>query len=104
MFVQKRLDYRAYNGYNEFDSDMRLVFSNCMLYNPPNSDVHIMAHTLLSVYESKAQEFFTQSAPTADGQVKLVPKKTRHGPRPKPSSLFDCSHLWLLLLLLCWMD
>ena len=37
----------------EFDKDVRLVFTNCFLYNKPGSDVRKMAEALLSEYESK---------------------------------------------------
>ena len=43
---QTKMENREYNTPKEFEADMRLIFSNCYRYNPPDSDVVIMARKL----------------------------------------------------------
>jgi hypothetical protein len=40
------MDQREYRTPREFELDMRLIFSNCYRYNPPESDVVVMARKL----------------------------------------------------------
>ena len=40
------MDRREYNSPAEFASDVRLMFSNCYRYNPPDHDVVNMARQL----------------------------------------------------------
>lgn len=50
--VKSRLDKHMYHGPEEFAADVRLIFSNAMLYNPPSNDVHKMAAALSTIFES----------------------------------------------------
>ena len=43
---QKKLDNRQYRDAQEFAADVRLMFSNCYKYNPPDHDVVGMARKL----------------------------------------------------------
>lgn len=44
--LQKKLDNRQYRDAQEFAADVRLMFSNCYKYNPPDHDVVSMARKL----------------------------------------------------------
>uniref|UniRef100_A0A7N0VKA1 Transcription factor GTE4-like n=1 Tax=Kalanchoe fedtschenkoi TaxID=63787 RepID=A0A7N0VKA1_KALFE len=51
--VKTRLSKCWYKSPMEFAEDVRLTFHNAMLYNPKGQDVHIMAETLLKIFEDK---------------------------------------------------
>ena len=51
--IRKKLDTGIYSKPEQFESDVRLVFSNCYSYNPPESDVHKMAKALESIFDQK---------------------------------------------------
>jgi hypothetical protein len=42
FFKKKKLENREYATPDEFATDVRLIFSNCYLYNGPNTDVVAM--------------------------------------------------------------
>ncbi|XP_032384391.1 bromodomain-containing protein 4 isoform X3 [Etheostoma spectabile] len=44
--IKKKLDNRQYRDAQEFAADVRLMFSNCYKYNPPDHDVVGMARNL----------------------------------------------------------
>lgn len=46
LFLQDKLDNRQYRDAQEFAADMRLMFSNCYKYNPPDHEVVVMARKL----------------------------------------------------------
>ncbi|XVF70093.1 hypothetical protein PTKIN_Ptkin11bG0134500 [Pterospermum kingtungense] len=49
--VKTRLSKNWYKSSREFAEDVRLTFSNGMLYNPKGQDVHFMAETLSGIFE-----------------------------------------------------
>ncbi|GLT48600.1 hypothetical protein SLA2020_222150 [Shorea laevis] len=49
--VKTRLDNNFYKSPGNFAEDVKLTFSNAMLYNPKGQDVHFMAETLLKMFE-----------------------------------------------------
>uniref|UniRef100_A0A1A8HVU2 Bromodomain containing 4 n=1 Tax=Nothobranchius kuhntae TaxID=321403 RepID=A0A1A8HVU2_NOTKU len=51
--IKKKLDNRQYRDAQEFAADIRLMFSNCYKYNPPDHDVVSMAHKLQDVFEMR---------------------------------------------------
>ncbi|KAE8703297.1 Global transcription factor group E4 [Hibiscus syriacus] len=51
--VKTRLNKNWYKSPREFAEDVILTFSNAMLYNPKGQDVHIMAETLLGMFEEQ---------------------------------------------------
>eukprot|EP01102_Stenamoeba_stenopodia_P006826 TRINITY_DN190_c0_g1_i1.p1 TRINITY_DN190_c0_g1~~TRINITY_DN190_c0_g1_i1.p1 ORF type:complete len:1013 (-),score=292.50 TRINITY_DN190_c0_g1_i1:62-3100(-) len=51
--IKERLDDGHYHSISEFASDVRLVWKNAMTYNPPGSDVYIMADIVAKAFESK---------------------------------------------------
>ncbi|KAJ6792995.1 transcription factor GTE10-like [Iris pallida] len=51
--IKKRILSGAYPSPWGFVADVRLTFTNAMTYNPPGSDVHIMADKMSKLFESK---------------------------------------------------
>ena len=47
------MENRDYNSHLDFASDMRLVFTNCYKYNPPDHEIVAMARKLQDVFEMK---------------------------------------------------
>jgi hypothetical protein len=50
--VKSKLGKNFYASINEFAADIRLTFSNAMLYNPPSNNVHRMAEELNGIFET----------------------------------------------------
>lgn len=44
--LQRKMDGREYLDSQQFSADVRLMFSNCYKYNPPDHDVVAMARKL----------------------------------------------------------
>ena len=51
--VKTKMDKNWYKSPREFAEDVRLTFSNAMLYNPKGQDVHFMAEQLAKVFEDQ---------------------------------------------------
>ncbi|GFY99012.1 global transcription factor group E4 [Actinidia rufa] len=51
--VKSRLNVNWYKSPREFADDVRLTFSNAMIYNPKGQDVHVMAEQLSTIFEEK---------------------------------------------------
>ncbi|KAG7209232.1 hypothetical protein KM043_015355 [Ampulex compressa] len=51
--VKTKMDSREYKTAQEFASDVRLIFTNCYKYNPPDHDVVAMARKLQDVFEMR---------------------------------------------------
>ena len=51
--IKNKMDAREYNSHQEFATDVRLVFTNCYKYNPPDHDVVAMARKLQDVFEMR---------------------------------------------------
>ncbi|CAM4812301.1 unnamed protein product [Rotaria magnacalcarata] len=51
--VRRKLDNREYATPEEFATDVRLIFSNCYLYNGPNTDVVAMCKKVEQMFENK---------------------------------------------------
>jgi len=47
------MDRRDYKSCGEFAADVRMIFTNCYKYNPPDHDVVTMARKLQDVFEMK---------------------------------------------------
>lgn len=54
--VKRKLNNNAYNNGEEFIQDLDLVFSNCMNYNPGDSDVGVMCNQVYSVYQTQLKQ------------------------------------------------
>merc|ERR1712235_183524 len=67
--VQKNMDNDIYKTKDEFADDVRLIFSNCLTYNPPEHEVVGMANRLKKVFEAKLTDIFTnQEAANDNGE------------------------------------
>ncbi|XP_044138568.1 bromodomain-containing protein 3 isoform X2 [Bufo gargarizans] len=51
--VKKKMDDRDYQDAQAFAADIRLMFSNCYKYNPPDHEVVAMARKLQDVFEMR---------------------------------------------------
>ncbi|OAY29077.1 hypothetical protein MANES_15G116300v8 [Manihot esculenta] len=51
--IKSKLEKNQYSGAEEFVADVRLIFSNAMLYNPPTNYVHQMAESMNKFFESR---------------------------------------------------
>ncbi|XP_032993378.1 bromodomain-containing protein 3 isoform X1 [Lacerta agilis] len=51
--VKKKMDVRDYQDAQSFAADIRLMFSNCYKYNPPDHEVVAMARKLQDVFEMR---------------------------------------------------
>ncbi|XP_054033281.1 bromodomain-containing protein 2 isoform X2 [Dryobates pubescens] len=49
--IKRKMENRDYQDAQEFAADVRLMFSNCYKYNPPDHDVVAMARKLQDVFE-----------------------------------------------------
>mmetsp|Transcript_15838 Transcript_15838/g.22941 ORF Transcript_15838/g.22941 Transcript_15838/m.22941 type:complete len:397 (+) Transcript_15838:18-1208(+) len=54
--IKKKLNNNVYSSGQEFIRDMELVFHNCRLYNPPDSDVITMCSNVQNLYEKQLKE------------------------------------------------
>ncbi|XP_051964229.1 bromodomain-containing protein 3b isoform X7 [Xyrauchen texanus] len=78
--VKKKMDGREYQDAQSFAADIRLMFSNCYKYNPPDHEVVAMARKLQDVFEMKfakmPDEPAEPSSPNAVSATALVSKST----------------------------
>lgn len=51
--VKRKMDGRGYKSAPEFAADVRLIFTNCYKYNPPDHDVVAMGRKLQDVFEMR---------------------------------------------------
>ena len=51
--VKRKMDEREYKTAAEFEGDIRLIFTNCYKYNPPDHDVVKMGRKLQDVFEMR---------------------------------------------------
>lgn len=51
--VKRKIDEREYKTAAEFEGDVRLIFTNCYKYNPPDHDVVKMGRKLQDVFEMR---------------------------------------------------
>jgi hypothetical protein len=55
--IKSKLVKNMYFGTEEFEADIRLTFSNAMIYNPPDNSVHKMAVELNNIFETRWKAF-----------------------------------------------
>ncbi|XP_078131500.1 bromodomain-containing protein 4-like isoform X2 [Sander vitreus] len=93
--IKKKLDNRQYRDAQEFAADVRLMFSNCYKYNPPDHDVVGMARNLQDVFEmrfAKMPDEPEEPAPVPTPSSALHPApSTRQAPPPPAVSEDDSS-------------
>ncbi|XP_023222711.1 bromodomain-containing protein 3-like [Centruroides sculpturatus] len=71
--IIQKMDNREYRCPEEFASDVRLIFTNCYKYNPPDHDVVAMARKLQDVFEMRYAKMpdephSIESSQTASGE------------------------------------
>ncbi|XP_020629233.1 bromodomain-containing protein 3-like isoform X1 [Orbicella faveolata] len=76
--IKVKMDAREYNSSSEFAADVRLMFSNCYRYNPPDHDVVKMARQLQDVFEMKFAKM--------PEEPELPPPPMIEPPEPEPES------------------
>ncbi|XP_066580641.1 bromodomain-containing protein 2a isoform X2 [Amia ocellicauda] len=72
--IKRKMDGREYRDSQQFAADVRLMFSNCYKYNPPDHDVVSMARRLQDVFEFRFAKMpddpvESQPPPTAASQL-----------------------------------
>ena len=55
-----KLDSDEYGDAYAFASDMRLIWSNCLAYNPEGSEIRHFAQKLQSLFEDKFRQLVNQ--------------------------------------------
>eukprot|EP00123_Amoebidium_parasiticum_P011246 comp20602_c2_seq3/m.26571 comp20602_c2_seq3/g.26571 ORF comp20602_c2_seq3/g.26571 comp20602_c2_seq3/m.26571 type:complete len:423 (-) comp20602_c2_seq3:226-1494(-) len=85
--VRRKLDDRAYLTPAEFAVDMRLIFRNCIVYNPEDNVFHTMAKQLQDVFEAKFAQLPPEllHVPPPTYQVETSPAPTGAGFEGKSS-------------------
>ncbi|XP_074544031.1 bromodomain-containing protein 4-like isoform X2 [Halichoeres trimaculatus] len=88
--IKKKLDSRQYRDAQEFAADVRLMFSNCYKYNPPDHDVVGMAQKLQDVFEMRFAKMPDEPeepvpVPTPSSALHPAPS-TRQAPPPSTVS------------------
>lgn len=84
--IRKKLDTGTYARADQFEADVRLVFSNCYAYNPVDSDVSRMARDLEALFDlkmsqkpaPKAQTTTSASSSAASSSASLPSSHTHH--------------------------
>jgi len=93
--VKKKLENREYATPDEFAIDVRLVFSNCYLYNSPQTDVVSMCKKVEQMFENKyaklpdepaINHFALPENPSIGPLTTNSTKKTSRPPKKHPSS------------------
>lgn len=78
--VKKKMDDRDYQDAQGFAADIRLMFSNCYKYNPPDHEVVAMARKLQDVFEMRfakmPDEPVEEAPPPAPPAAPVVSKST----------------------------
>jgi bromodomain-containing factor 1 len=89
--VKKKLDNGDYEVAEEFESDMRLMFNNCFIFNPPGSDVYVMGKRSESVFNMKWAERPDFSVIRAQKSYRRS-KKAENSDSDDDISDSDCMH------------
>ncbi|XP_066501234.1 bromodomain-containing protein 3a isoform X3 [Hoplias malabaricus] len=93
--VKKKMDSREYQDAQSFASDVRLMFSNCYKYNPPDHEVVAMARKLQDVFEMRfakmPDEPVEVTVPVGAGGGGVVSKSTASSESSGDSSASDSS-------------
>jgi len=72
--VKTKMENREYSSPAAFAIDMRLIFTNCYKYNPPDHDVVAMARKLQDVFEMRFARIPDEV--TANNQGALIGRDT----------------------------
>ncbi|KAL0965545.1 hypothetical protein UPYG_G00282700 [Umbra pygmaea] len=72
--VKKKIDAREYADAQMFAADVRIMFSNCYKYNPPDHEVVAMARKLQDVFEMRFAKMPDEPVKLSPGAGGLVSK------------------------------
>ncbi|XP_073830318.1 uncharacterized protein isoform X3 [Musca autumnalis] len=75
--VKRKMDNREYKSAPEFAADVRLIFTNCYKYNPPDHDVVAMGRKLQDVFEMRYANI--PDEPVANAHAAAVAAAAHHG-------------------------
>ncbi|XP_067278837.1 bromodomain-containing protein 3a isoform X4 [Pseudorasbora parva] len=93
--VKKKMDSREYQDAQNFAADVRLMFSNCYKYNPPDHEVVAMARKLQDVFEMRFAKMPDEPVDVAGaggvGGAGVVSKSTVSSESSGDSSTSDSS-------------
>ncbi|XP_018614868.1 bromodomain-containing protein 3b isoform X11 [Scleropages formosus] len=93
--VKKKMDSREYQDAQSFAADIRLMFSNCYKYNPPDHEVVAMARKLQDVFEMRFAKMPDEPAeltpPSAPPTSAVVSKSTESSESSGDTSSSDSS-------------
>lgn len=89
--IRKRLMTKYYNSASECQEDMKLVFSNCFIYNKPELDISIMGRALEKIFLSLMERIpepemdldSTKTAVKRKGRIVLEKSLGDHERNPK---------------------
>ncbi|XP_028827854.1 bromodomain-containing protein 3-like isoform X2 [Denticeps clupeoides] len=84
--VKAKLESGQYGGAQEFADDIRLMFSNCYKYNPPDHDVVAMGRKLQDVFEMRFAKMPDDPQTTPIPSLSPAPVKQQTAPAPPSSS------------------
>ncbi|GMI93518.1 hypothetical protein HRI_003021100 [Hibiscus trionum] len=71
--IKSKLAKKAYLSIEEFVADIKLTFSNAMLYNPPSNNVHKMAEEMDKFFEARWKSL--EEKWNAHGKISIVQLK-----------------------------
>ncbi|KAI4388272.1 hypothetical protein MLD38_000614 [Melastoma candidum] len=77
----------SYESPQEFAYDVRLTFQNAMKYNPPGQDVHLMADTLLKLFEKSWGVLEKEHNLVRRPEVGSPTPATKEVPSPAPTAV-----------------
>ncbi|XP_044728855.1 bromodomain-containing protein 2-like isoform X2 [Chrysoperla carnea] len=89
--VKQKMDNREYRTANEFAADVRLIFTNCYKYNPPDHDVVAMARKLQDVFEMRYAKIPDEPPPTQTQRIMAKSDSSSSGSSSESSSDSDDS-------------
>ncbi|XP_056134116.1 bromodomain-containing protein 3b [Lampris incognitus] len=90
--VRKKMDNREYSDPQSFATDVRLMFSNCYKYNPPDHEVVAMARKLQDVFEMRFAKMPDEgSEASVPSTIPLVSKSTASSDSSNNSSSDESS-------------
>ena len=81
--IEQKLD-DGYDTFSEFVSDVRLVFSNAMTFNPPGHAVHKMANNLSKLFTKQIDALERSMQQERERSQKPKQKKAIAGPKRQP--------------------
>uniref|UniRef100_A0A1A7YAN0 Bromodomain containing 3a n=1 Tax=Iconisemion striatum TaxID=60296 RepID=A0A1A7YAN0_9TELE len=90
--VRKKMDKGEYTDPQSFATDVRLMFSNCYKYNPPDHEVVAMARKLQDVFEMRFAKIPDEGVEVSDpSTTPLVSKSTASSDSSNNSSSDESS-------------